>query len=101
MARHPDGAVRRGPSGERPGGAGRMPFQNVPTPADTPRMSLRISTLDRIAGSFADAVAVGDFEAAEGWLATARYVARREADRRPVVLERRRTARRIRLRTAG
>jgi len=78
-----------------------MPFQNISPPADTPRMGLRISTLDRIAGSFADAVAAGDFEAAEGWLATARYVERRETDRRPVAVERRRAARRIAFRLAG
>ena len=78
-----------------------MPFQNISPPADTPRMSLRISTLDRIAGSFADAVAAGDFEAAEGWLATARYVERRETDRRAVAEARRRAARRIAFRLAG
>lgn len=47
-------------------------------------MNLRPSTLDRVAGAFAEAVAAGDFEAAEGWLATARYVERRQEDTRPV-----------------
>lgn len=61
-----------------------MPFQNHPPGADTPGMNLRPSTLDRIASSFADAVASGDYEAAEGWMATARYVERRKADRRAV-----------------
>jgi hypothetical protein len=64
-------------------------------------MQLRPSTLDRIAGSFADAVAVGDFEAAEGWLATARYVARREADRRPTAADRWRRTRRPSFRPAA
>ena len=59
------------------------------------------STLDRIAGSFADAIAAGDFEAAEGWLATARYVERRESDRLRARAERRRSAPRLLFRTAG
>ena len=59
-----------------------MPFQADRPRADTPRMSLRPSTLDRVAGSFAEAVAAGDFEAAEGWLATARYVERRREELR-------------------
>lgn len=45
-------------------------------------MKLRTPTLDRIAQAFADAVAEGDDEAAEGWIATALYVADRETDRR-------------------
>jgi hypothetical protein len=65
-----------------------MPFQNPGSSADTPGMNLRPSTLDRIAGSFADAIASGDFEAAEGWLATARYVERRKADKRRVPADR-------------
>jgi hypothetical protein len=58
-------------------------------------------TLDRIAGSFADAVAAGDFEAAEGWLATARYAERREADRLRTRAERRGSAPRPLFRPAG
>jgi hypothetical protein len=58
-----------------------MLLQNEPPSADTPGMNLRPSTLDRIAVSFADAVAAGDYEAAEGWITTARYVERRQADR--------------------
>ena len=79
-----------------------MPFQNEGTPADTPGMSLRTSTMDRIEASFADAVASGDFEAAEGWMATARYVEWRNADRRQVAAERRlKPSRRILFRLAG
>jgi hypothetical protein len=79
----------------------RMPFQNDGTAADTPGMNLRTSTLDRIAGSFADAIASGDFEAAEGWMATARYVERRQADMRQASPRRLRPARRILFRVAG
>jgi hypothetical protein len=45
---------------------------------------IRQSTLDRIAEAFAQAVARGDFAAAEGWLVAARHAAEREADRPPV-----------------
>ena len=45
-------------------------------------MKLRASTLDRVAKAYAESVAAGDLEAAEGWFATARYVAQREADRK-------------------
>jgi hypothetical protein len=44
-------------------------------------VKLRPSTLDRVATAYAEAVAAGDLEAAEGWFATARYVAERDADR--------------------
>ncbi len=44
-------------------------------------MKLRKSTLDRVASAYADAVAMGDFESAEGWLATAAFVADREGNR--------------------
>ncbi|MEO8477654.1 MAG: hypothetical protein ABI572_11485 [Actinomycetota bacterium] len=44
-------------------------------------MKFRASTLDRVATAYAEAVAAGDLEAAEGWFATARYVADREAER--------------------
>jgi hypothetical protein len=99
---HPDSAVRTQGSGERPDPYERMPFQNQAPAADTSCMTLRTSTLDRIAGSFADAVAAGDFEAAEGWMATARYVERREEDMRPVTAARRlRPSRRILFRIAG
>lgn len=65
-------------------------------------MNLRPSTLDRIAGSFAEAIASGDFDAAEGWMATARYVERRKKDMRPVVADRKlRPSRRILFRIAG
>lgn len=49
--------------------------------ADTWTMKLRKSTLDRVATAYADAVAMGDFESAEGWLATAAFVADREGNR--------------------
>ena len=49
--------------------------------ADTSYVKLRASTLDRIATAYAEAVASGDFESAEGWLATASFVAEREAER--------------------
>jgi hypothetical protein len=45
-------------------------------------VKLRASTLDLIEKAFAEAVASGDYEAAEGWLTTARYVAEREVARR-------------------
>ena len=53
-------------------------------------MKLRATTLDRIADAFAQAVSHEDFDAAEGWLVMARYVAEREADRahRPIRLPR-------------
>ena len=44
-------------------------------------MKLRTPTLDLVATAYAEAVATGDLDAAEGWFATARYVAEREADR--------------------
>jgi hypothetical protein len=43
---------------------------------------LRTRTPDLIAGAFADAVASGDLEAAEGWLAVAAYAERRSPDAR-------------------
>jgi uncharacterized protein YbjT (DUF2867 family) len=46
-------------------------------------VKLRPSTLDRIADAFAEAIARGDFAAAEGWVVAARYVADREALRAP------------------
>jgi hypothetical protein len=57
------------------------------SPADTLAMKRRASTLDRIGIAYAEAVASGDLESAEGWLATAAFVAEREArrDRRPRV----------------
>lgn len=48
-------------------------------------MRIRQSTLDRIAEAFAQAVARGDFAAAEGWLVAARHAAEREADRSPAL----------------
>lgn len=47
-------------------------------------MKLRASTLDLIAKEYAEAAASGDFERAEGWFATAKLVAAREADRTQV-----------------
>jgi hypothetical protein len=43
-------------------------------------VKLRATTLDRIASAYADAVAAGDFAAAEGWLATAWLVAERTSE---------------------
>lgn len=55
-----------------------------PSPAaDTQRMKLLTSTLDLIAKEYAEAVASGRFEQAEGWFAAAALVAAREADRAP------------------
>jgi hypothetical protein len=51
-------------------------------------MKFRASTADRIEAAFAAAVALGDYGAAEGWIATARYVADRDAHRRQVRRER-------------
>ena len=51
-------------------------------------MKLRASTGDRIEAAFAAAVASGDYAAAEGWLATARYVADRDASQKPPRRER-------------
>ena len=42
-----------------------------PLPADTSLVS-RERTLEKILEAFADAVAAGDYEKAEGWLAVAR-----------------------------
>ncbi|MEA2555631.1 MAG: hypothetical protein QOI60_962 [Actinomycetota bacterium] len=47
-------------------------------------MKLRTSTLDLIAKEYAEATASGDFERAEGWFATAKLAAAREADRTAV-----------------
>jgi hypothetical protein len=44
-------------------------------------MKFRTSTLDLIAKEYAEAMASGEFERAEGWFATARLAASREADR--------------------
>jgi hypothetical protein len=44
-------------------------------------VKLRKSTLDRVATAYAEAVAMGDFDSAEGWLATAAFVADREGNR--------------------
>ena len=46
-------------------------------------MKLRALTLDLIAKEYAEATASGDFDRAEGWFATAKLVAAREADRMP------------------
>jgi hypothetical protein len=45
-------------------------------------VKLRNTTLERIERAFAEAVATGDHEAAEGWVATALFVADRQSDRR-------------------
>ena len=55
---------------------------NLAAPVDIRGVKLRASTLDRVATAYAEAVAAGDLDAAEGWFATARYVAEREPDRR-------------------
>jgi|GEM_PF-6227262 len=47
-------------------------------------MKLRALTLDLIAKEYAEAVASGDFERAEGWFATAKLAAAREVDRTQV-----------------
>lgn len=44
----------------------------------------RPTTTERIAREFADAVAAGDLEAAEGWVAVAALRAERSADAMPV-----------------
>jgi len=43
-------------------------------------MKLRTSTLDLIATEYAEAVAIGAFERAEGWLAVAEFAAARRRD---------------------
>ena len=53
----------------------RLGFTPIPA-------AMRASDLDVIAADFADAVARSDFDAAEGWLATAFLVAEREVARR-------------------
>ena len=45
-------------------------------------MKLRTSTPDLVARAFAEAVASGEHEAAEGWLAVAAYAERRHASGR-------------------
>lgn len=57
--------------------ASRNPVARV----DTSVVKLRTPTLDLVATAYAEAVAIGDLDAAEGWFATARYVAERDADR--------------------
>jgi hypothetical protein len=44
---------------------------------------LRTPTPDLIAKAFAEAVASGEHEAAEGWLAVATYAEARRSERRP------------------
>jgi len=58
-----------------------MSSRNALRQAISGGVKLRTSTLDRVATAYAEAVAAGDLDAAEGWFATARYVAEREADR--------------------
>lgn len=58
-------------------------LQVRPGCADTRNVKLRrISTDDRIARAFAEAVSDGNLEAAEGWLAVAALRANRSEDRR-------------------
>jgi hypothetical protein len=45
--------------------------------ADMREVMSKPSTLDQIAEDFAEAVAAGDFEAAEGWIATALLASQR------------------------
>lgn len=47
------------------------------------QMRLRTPTAELLARAFADAVAAGDHEAAEGWLAVASLAAGRVVDRSP------------------
>lgn len=58
------------------------PLQFPGDGVDIARVKLRASTTDRIEKAFAQAIEAGDFEAAQGWLTTARYVAEREDLRR-------------------
>jgi hypothetical protein len=44
-------------------------------------VKLRTPTLDLIATEYAEAVAAGEFERAEGWLAVAEFAVRRQDDR--------------------
>jgi iron uptake system EfeUOB component EfeO/EfeM len=48
--------------------------------ADTEQRMKRTSALDRIVSAFADAVAAGDYEQAEGWISVARDSYERSAD---------------------
>ncbi len=52
-------------------------------PADMGSVKTRSSTLDLLAAEFAAAVAEGDMDKAEGWLATATLVAARQAEVAP------------------
>ena len=61
--------------------ADAQPLQSVATSADTREVKLRTSTTELLARAFAESVAAGDLQAAEGWLATAEMVARRQDDR--------------------
>ena len=61
--------------------ADAQPLQSAAPSADTRRVKLRTSTTELLARAFAESVAAGDLEAAEGWLATAGMVARRQTDR--------------------
>jgi hypothetical protein len=51
-------------------------------PADTSGVS-RVRTLEKIMAAFAEAVAAGDFEKAEGWLAVAIFARSRVFERGP------------------
>jgi hypothetical protein len=57
------------------------PLQSVAELPITMAMRIRTSTTELLAREFAEAVAAGDFAVAEGWLATADMVARRQSDR--------------------
>ena len=56
-------------------------LQPVPPSADMEQVKLRTPTLDLIVTEYANAVASGEFERAEGWLAVAEFAAVRQADR--------------------
>jgi hypothetical protein len=58
------------------------PAQLPPSAADTGRVKLRATDLDRIVEAFAKAWADGDLEAACGWANAAEHAARCEEDRR-------------------
>jgi hypothetical protein len=60
------------------------------------KLKLLTSTLELIEREFAEAVARGDYDAAEGWLATAAHVKAREAiEPRPGLLAEALRARRV------
>ncbi len=68
------------------------PFRVHPGRADTRKVRLRATTIERVSAAYATAVAAGDFEAAEGWFAIARMVTEREGATRDRTVDKARSS---------